>query len=122
MFVVGLTGGIGSGKTAATDYLAGRGIAVVDADLASRRVVEPGQPALDAIVDRVEMRSTLALLIDYGTTTWSGYGPFGREAEGADGGMDEAGVPGESLQPMPPPEGRPLGRGRGKPRAQRSSS
>ncbi|MBM7332340.1 dephospho-CoA kinase [Alloalcanivorax marinus] len=52
MFVVGLTGGIGSGKTAATDYLAGRGIAVVDADLASRRVVEPGQPALDAIVDR----------------------------------------------------------------------
>ena len=77
---------------------------------------------LDAIVDRVEMRSTLALLIDYGTTTWSGYGPFGREAEGADGGMDEAGVPGESLQPMPPPEGRPLGRGRGKPRAQRSSS
>ena len=52
MFVVGLTGGSGSGKTAATDYLADRGITVVDADLASRVVVEPGQPALDAIVDR----------------------------------------------------------------------
>ena len=52
MFVVGLTGGIGSGKSVATDYLARRGIAIVDADLASRVVVEPGQPALDAIVDR----------------------------------------------------------------------
>lgn len=52
MFVVGLTGGIGSGKSAATEYLARRGITIVDADLASRVVVEPGQPALDAIVDR----------------------------------------------------------------------
>lgn len=52
MFVVGLTGGIGSGKTAATDYLAGRGVTIVDADLASRRVVAPGQPALAAIIDR----------------------------------------------------------------------
>ena len=49
MFVVGLTGGIGSGKTAASDYLAEQGIVVVDADLASRVVVEPGQPALDEI-------------------------------------------------------------------------
>lgn len=52
MFVVGLTGGIGSGKSAATDYLARRGITIVDADRASRVVVEPGQPTLDAIVDR----------------------------------------------------------------------
>lgn len=52
MFVVGLTGGIGSGKTAATDYLARRGITIVDADLAARVVVEPGRPALAAIVDR----------------------------------------------------------------------
>lgn len=52
MFVVGLTGGIGSGKSAATDYLARRGIVIVDADLASRVVVAPGQPALAAIVDR----------------------------------------------------------------------
>ncbi|MAX55327.1 MAG: dephospho-CoA kinase [Alcanivoracaceae bacterium] len=52
MFVVGLTGGIGSGKTAATDYLAQLGITIVDADLASRVVVEPGQPALRAIAER----------------------------------------------------------------------
>ncbi|MCK0538830.1 dephospho-CoA kinase [Alcanivorax quisquiliarum] len=49
MFVVGLTGGIGSGKTAASDYLAAKGITVVDADVASRIVVTPGQPALEAI-------------------------------------------------------------------------
>lgn len=52
MFVVGLTGGIGSGKTAASDYLASLGITVVDADLASRVIVEPGQPALAAIEAR----------------------------------------------------------------------
>lgn len=52
MFVVGLTGGIGSGKTAASDYLASKGITVVDADLASRVVVQPGQPALARIAER----------------------------------------------------------------------
>ena len=52
MFVVGLTGGIGSGKTAASDYLAGKGITVVDADLCARIVVEPGRPALTAIRQR----------------------------------------------------------------------
>ena len=51
MFVVGLTGGIGSGKTAATDFLAQQGITIVDADLASRVVVEPGQPALKSIAN-----------------------------------------------------------------------
>ena len=51
MFVVGLTGGIGSGKTAATDFLAQQGITIVDADLASRVVVEPGQPSLQHIAD-----------------------------------------------------------------------
>lgn len=52
MLVIGLTGGIGSGKTAASDYLAAKGITVVDADLASREVVKPGRPALAAIVER----------------------------------------------------------------------
>lgn len=52
MLVIGLTGGIGSGKTAASDYLASKGICVVDADLAARIVVEPGQPALAAIRQR----------------------------------------------------------------------
>ncbi|HJN50363.1 MAG: dephospho-CoA kinase [Pseudomonadales bacterium] len=50
-FVVGLTGGIGSGKTAVTDRFTQLGILVVDADVASRVVVEPGQPALDSIKD-----------------------------------------------------------------------
>jgi len=49
MLVIGLTGGIGSGKTAASDYLATQGINVVDADVVARLVVEPGQPALQAI-------------------------------------------------------------------------
>lgn len=49
MLVIGITGGIGSGKTAVSDRFAARGIVVVDADLASRVVVEPGRPALDAI-------------------------------------------------------------------------
>lgn len=52
MWVLGLTGGIGSGKTAASDYLAEKGIAVVDADVVAREVVEPQQPAWQAIADR----------------------------------------------------------------------
>ena len=51
MLIVGLTGGIGSGKTAASDYFKVLGIDVIDADLASRVVVEPGQPALAAIAE-----------------------------------------------------------------------
>ena len=50
MLRVGITGGIGSGKTALTDWLTQRGITVVDADLAARVVVAPGQPALSEIV------------------------------------------------------------------------
>jgi dephospho-CoA kinase len=52
VFKVGLTGGIGSGKTAASDHFARLGAAVIDTDLISRELVEPGQPALDEIVDR----------------------------------------------------------------------
>ncbi len=47
--IIGITGGIGSGKTAATDAFAALGITVVDADLVAREVVKPGQPALAAI-------------------------------------------------------------------------
>ena len=50
-FVVGITGGIGSGKSAVTAHLENLGIDVVDADLAARVVVEPGQPALAAIAE-----------------------------------------------------------------------
>ena len=49
MFVVGLTGGIGSGKSAATAIFEDIGIDVVDADLASREAVLPGSKALDQI-------------------------------------------------------------------------
>lgn len=51
MFVVGVTGGIGSGKTAATDCFQDLGIDIVDADLAARVVVEPGTPALQEIAE-----------------------------------------------------------------------
>ena len=50
MLVVGLTGGIGSGKTAVSDRFAQRGVPVIDTDLLARELVEPGQPALAAIV------------------------------------------------------------------------
>ncbi|MBM70309.1 MAG: dephospho-CoA kinase [Haliea sp.] len=50
--IIGITGGIGSGKTAVTDRFARQGITVVDADLAARIVVEPGTPALAAIARR----------------------------------------------------------------------
>ena len=49
--IVGITGGIGSGKSAVTDRFAQLGITVVDADIAARVIVEPGRPALDAIAD-----------------------------------------------------------------------
>tara|TARA_Y100000590_G_scaffold465767_1_gene639002 strand:- start:5004 stop:5597 length:594 start_codon:yes stop_codon:yes gene_type:complete len=51
MLIIGLTGGIGSGKSVASDKFASLGITVVDADEASRTVVEPGKPALKEIED-----------------------------------------------------------------------
>jgi dephospho-CoA kinase len=47
--VVGVTGGIGSGKSAVTDRLEALGITIVDADLAARVIVAPGGAALAAI-------------------------------------------------------------------------
>ena len=51
MFVVGITGGIGSGKSAVTDHLETLRITVVDADKVARVVVEPGTPGLAAIAE-----------------------------------------------------------------------
>ena len=51
MLVVGLTGGIGSGKTAVSDAFARRGVPVIDTDLLARELVVPGQPALQEIVE-----------------------------------------------------------------------
>lgn len=50
--VVAVTGGVASGKSAATDAFAARGIVVADADVAARHVVEPGEAALAQIVAR----------------------------------------------------------------------
>lgn len=52
MYVVGLTGGIGSGKSAVSRRLEAQGIEVVDADVVAREVVEPGEPALARISSR----------------------------------------------------------------------
>nr|WP_279008146.1 dephospho-CoA kinase [Aeromonas jandaei] len=51
MYVVAITGGIGSGKTTIANQFAELGIDVVDADVIAREVVEPGSPALAAIAD-----------------------------------------------------------------------
>ena len=64
---VGLTGGIGSGKSEVLKRLKARGATVVDADLAARRVVEPGTEGYDAVVKE-----------------------FGSEVVAADGTLDRA--------------------------------
>ncbi|WP_097305129.1 dephospho-CoA kinase [Pseudomonas chlororaphis] len=50
-WILGLTGGIGSGKSAAAQHFINLGIHVVDADHAARWVVEPGRPALARIAE-----------------------------------------------------------------------
>jgi dephospho-CoA kinase len=65
VLLIGLTGGIGSGKSTVADLLAAKGAAVVDADAVTRQVQQPGTPVFDAIVAE-----------------------FGREVVGADGGLD----------------------------------
>ena len=52
MILVGLTGGIGSGKSTVSRLLAQRGAVIVDADAITRELQQPGQPVLDAIVER----------------------------------------------------------------------
>lgn len=46
MLRIGLTGGIGSGKTTVADLLRSHGLPIIDADLIARDIVKPGQPAL----------------------------------------------------------------------------
>ena len=52
MIVVGLTGGIGSGKSSVSEIFEGLGVKVVDADVASRKPVMKGQPALKKIAEK----------------------------------------------------------------------
>lgn len=65
VLLVGLTGGIGAGKSSVAALLADRGAVILDADQVARDVVEPDQPAFDALVER-----------------------FGHEVVGADGRLD----------------------------------
>ncbi len=51
MLLVGLTGGIGAGKSTVAALLAERGAVVLDADAVAKAVVEPGQPALAQLVE-----------------------------------------------------------------------
>lgn len=67
MIVVGLTGGIGAGKSTVSALLAERGAVVVDADAIVRDVQRPGSPVLAAIAER-----------------------FGAEVIAADGSLDRA--------------------------------
>jgi len=60
MRVLGLTGGIGSGKTVVGKMFAELGAELIDADQLAREVVEPGQPALDEIVKRFGAHILLA--------------------------------------------------------------
>ena len=67
MLLVGLTGGIGSGKSTVAELLAERGAVVIDADDLARRAVAPGTPGFDRVVET-----------------------FGRDVLGPDGGIDRA--------------------------------
>ncbi len=52
MKLIGLTGGIGAGKSSVSTLLAERGAAIVDADAITRDLQRPGEPVFDAIVER----------------------------------------------------------------------
>lgn len=60
---IGLTGGIGSGKSTVASLLQERGAIVIDADSIARELVEPGEPALEALVTEFGPR----ILTDSGT-------------------------------------------------------
>ena len=49
---IGLTGPIGCGKSTVAGWLAGRGAITIDADVVARAVVEPGEPALERVLER----------------------------------------------------------------------
>ena len=68
MLLVGLTGGIGSGKSTVARMLAARGAVVLDADVLARQVVEPGTAGFDAVLER------------FGDTVRSPDGSLDREA------------------------------------------
>ncbi len=80
MLLVGLTGGIGAGKSTVANLLAERGAVVLDADQVARDVVEPDQPAFAALVEE-----------------------FGPDIVGSDGRLDRAAVAAKAFST---PEGK----------------
>ncbi|HHI92539.1 MAG TPA: dephospho-CoA kinase [Gammaproteobacteria bacterium] len=53
MLIIGLTGGIGSGKTTVSKYFEKLGVPIIDADQLTRELVAPGQPALNEIAGQL---------------------------------------------------------------------
>lgn len=51
MYIIGLTGGTGSGKTTVSNYLRSKGFEIIDMDQVSRELLVPGEPALDEVVE-----------------------------------------------------------------------
>lgn len=49
-YVIGLTGGIGSGKTVASDHFASLGVPIIDTDIIARKIVQAGEPALQQLI------------------------------------------------------------------------
>jgi dephospho-CoA kinase len=80
VLLVGLTGGIGAGKSTVADLLAERGAVVLDADRVARDVVEPDQPAFAALVEE-----------------------FGPDIVGSDGRLDRAALAAKAFST---PEGK----------------
>lgn len=80
MLLVGLTGGIGAGKSTVAELLADHGAVILDADQVARDVVEPDQPAFQALVEE-----------------------FGPEIVGPDGRLDRAAV---AAKAFASPEGK----------------
>lgn len=64
MRIIGLTGGIGSGKTTVAERLRQKGAFVVDADKVAREVVEPGQPALAELAEAFDGVITAEGILD----------------------------------------------------------
>ena len=62
MLKIGLTGGIGAGKSTVSEILAAHGAAIIDADKIAREVVAPGEPLLDDLAERFGE----AIIGDYG--------------------------------------------------------
>lgn len=56
MLIIGLTGGIGSGKTTVANLFAKRGVPIIDADIIARQITQPGQPFHEIILEHFKDR------------------------------------------------------------------